>query len=115
MFSFTFCKRSFCLPVVEAAAFGKPSIVTNAGSLPELVNNGETGFIVNIGDASMLASKMYLVAVDDNLRRKMGVNAKERAQKFKISNVAKQTLNAYSSWSSIDRISFLAEVISSKQ
>jgi glycosyltransferase involved in cell wall biosynthesis len=91
-------REGFGLPVIEAASFGKPSIVTNTGSFPELVNNGETGFIVNVGDTSALASKMYLVGVDNDLRRKMGANAKKCGQLFKISSIATKTLNIYSNF-----------------
>lgn len=90
-------RESFCLPVIEAASFEKMTIVSNAGSLPELVSDGETGFVVNVGDVNALASKMYLVTVDDRLRRKLGANAKVRSQLFKMSEIAKQTVNSYRS------------------
>jgi glycosyltransferase involved in cell wall biosynthesis len=90
-------REGFCLPVIEAASFEKPSIVTDTGSLPELVSDRETGFIVNVCDASGLADKMYLVAVDGNLRRKIGANAKKRSQLFKISTIARKTVSTYSS------------------
>ena len=89
-------REGFCLPVIEAASFEKPSIVTNTGSLPELVSDGETGFVVNVGDVRAMASRMYLLTTNNDLRRKMGANAKKRSQLFKISRISKQTINAFS-------------------
>jgi len=88
-------RESFCLPVIEAASFAKASIVSNVGSLPELVENKKTGLVVNVGDELSLARSMYLMIVDDNLRRRMGLNAIKKANFFKISNVAKRTLKIY--------------------
>lgn len=82
--------EGFCLPVIEAALFGKPSIVSDVGSLPELVIDGETGFIIKQKDAIALAEKMLLLASDPELVRFLGTNAKRNAQRFTIKNTAKQ-------------------------
>ena len=81
--------EGFCLPVIEAAMFGKPAIVSNTGSLPELVIDGENGFIVPVADTITLAERMYQIAVSKQLRRHMGEKAKRFSQRFKISNIAK--------------------------
>lgn len=80
--------EGFCLPVVEAAMFGKPAIVSNAGSLPELVIDGENGFVVPVADIATLAEKMYQIAVDKQLRNQMSAKAAEFSQRFKISRAA---------------------------
>lgn len=51
--------EDFCLPVIKAALFCKPSIVSEVGSLPELVIDSETGFIIKAKDAVALAKKCY--------------------------------------------------------
>jgi glycosyltransferase involved in cell wall biosynthesis len=84
--------EGFCLPVIEAAMFGKPAIVSNTGSLPELVVDGESGFIVPVADTITLAERMYQIAVNKQLRRYMGEKAKQFSQRFKISNVAKKLI-----------------------
>jgi glycosyltransferase involved in cell wall biosynthesis len=81
--------EGFCMPVIEAAMFGKPAIVSNTGSLPELVVNGESGFIVPVADTITLAERMYQIAVNKELRMYMGEKAKQFSQRFKISNIAK--------------------------
>jgi glycosyltransferase involved in cell wall biosynthesis len=81
--------EGFCLPVVEAAMFGKPAIVSNVGSLPELVVDCENGFIVPVADTTTLTERMYQIAVDEQLRRRMGEKARQLSQRFKISSVVK--------------------------
>ena len=76
--------EGFCLPVIEAAMFEKPSVVTNIGSLPELVIDGETGFVVPIGDVNTLADRMNQIIINTELRKKMGNNARKRAENFTI-------------------------------
>lgn len=80
--------EGFCLPVIEAAMFKKPVIVTNVGSLPELVVDGENGFVVPVADTATLAEKMYQIAIDEQLRHQMGAKAANYSQRFKISNTA---------------------------
>jgi len=81
--------EGFCLPVVEAATFGKPAIVSNTGSLPELVVDGENGFVVPVADVAALAEGMYQIAVNEQLRKRKGERAKQLSQRFKISNTVK--------------------------
>jgi mannosyltransferase len=75
--------------VVEAAMLGKPAIVSNTGSLPELVVDGENGFIVPLANVAALAERMYQIAVNEQLRKRMSEKAKQLSQRFKISNAAK--------------------------
>jgi glycosyltransferase involved in cell wall biosynthesis len=84
--------EGFCLPIIEAEMFGKPSIVTNVGSLPELVTDNENGFVVPVADATALADKLYRIAVDSNLRKKMGDSAKSRSTVFTIKKTASNLL-----------------------
>jgi glycosyltransferase involved in cell wall biosynthesis len=81
--------EGFCLPVIEAAMFNKSAIVTNAGSLPELVVDGENGFIVPVSNVAMLAERMLQIATNEQLRKRMSEKAKLFSQKFKISNTVK--------------------------
>ena len=68
--------ESFGVAVVEAEACGIPVIVSNIGGLPEVVKNQETGFIVQHGDYVAAAEKMLLLSNDNDLRKKMGSNAR---------------------------------------
>ena len=46
--------ETFCNVVMEAAACGVPSIVSDQGALPERIRHGETGWMFNAGDAEQL-------------------------------------------------------------
>lgn len=85
--------EGFCLPVIEAAMFGKPAIVSDAGSLPELVDDGIDGYVVPVGDVSRLAERIYILATDQGMVKRMSLKAKEKAHRFEINNIAKVTLS----------------------
>jgi glycosyltransferase involved in cell wall biosynthesis len=71
---FALPSRGDCLPQVlaEAAAAGLPLVATPTGAVPEIVRDGENGFLVPIGSAARLASALRLLVDDPTLRRRMG-------------------------------------------
>jgi len=81
--------EGFCLPVIEAAMFGKPSIAFGSGSLPELINDNLSGFVVAVGDVNTLSLRMYQMCTDDDLRMSIGNEAKRYSRNFTISRCAK--------------------------
>jgi N-acetyl-alpha-D-glucosaminyl L-malate synthase BshA len=58
-------KESFGLSALEALASGVPVIGTNAGGLPEVVRNGETGFLCGVGDVEGMADAAIMLLSDD--------------------------------------------------
>src|SRR5216683_1416320 len=71
---FALPSRGDCLPQVlaEAAAAGLPLVATPTGAVPEIVRDGENGFLVPIGSIARLASVLRLLVDDPALRRRMG-------------------------------------------
>lgn len=63
---------AFPLVVLEAMRAGLPVISSNEGALPEIVNNGETGFVVPKNSDTALAEKIELLLKNEPLRLKMG-------------------------------------------
>jgi glycosyltransferase involved in cell wall biosynthesis len=84
--------EGFCLPVVEAGAFGKPAIVSSAGSLPELVSDEESGYVVSVGDSEKLAQRIREFSDDTELVRRMGQKALEHSRNFRISDSARNLI-----------------------
>ena len=68
--------ESFGLAVLEAQACGVPSITSNAGGLPEVNLDGETGFTINVGDISTFASRIEQLIDDADLRKRFSKNAR---------------------------------------
>jgi len=63
-----------CLPMalVEAGAAGLPTISTNVAAIPEIVREGETGFLIEPGDLGGLVERIRSLARDPALRGRMG-------------------------------------------
>jgi glycosyltransferase involved in cell wall biosynthesis len=75
------------LVVNEVMNAGKPVIVTRtAGCAPDLVRDGENGFVVPVGDVDLLASKLRQLIQDADLRSKMGEAGKQLVSKFSYEN-----------------------------
>lgn len=71
--------ESFGMAALEAMASEVPVIATNSGGLPEVVTDGETGFLLPVGDVAAMAERGIEILRDDALRRKMGKRARESA------------------------------------
>jgi glycosyltransferase involved in cell wall biosynthesis len=66
--------------LMTAYVFAKPVVATEVGCLPEYVLHGETGLLVPPKDPSELAKAISLLLLDDDLRRRMGENARRLAE-----------------------------------
>lgn len=79
-------KESFGLAALEAMACEVPVISTNTGGLPELMVQGVTGFMSNIGDVEDMTRNSLFVLDKNNLPR-FKENALARAKEFDITNI----------------------------
>lgn len=62
---------------IEAMAHGKPIVAFDSGGISEWLSNGKTGFLVQIGDTEMLATKIMTLLNDPELGRIMGKNGRK--------------------------------------
>ncbi|MHC1775901.1 MAG: glycosyltransferase family 4 protein [Lentimicrobium sp.] len=79
--------RSEALPyaIIEAGLFEIPAIGSNVGGIPELIINGETGFLFCVEDHEELAEKLIFLSENESLRNEMGVNSrKHKIENFKM-------------------------------
>ena len=67
------------VPPIEAMASEVPVVATRGGGLKEIVEEGKTGLLVERGDASALANAILYLLQNEDLRRKMGKAARQRA------------------------------------
>ena len=96
----------FCLPstkreglprsVIEAMAYRVPPVVTDAGGSPELVVDGECGFVVPPRDAAALAEAIGKLHRDAELRTRFGDAARERiGTAFRNEDTVRKTIALY--------------------
>lgn len=69
----------FGLVLIEAAAAGKPVVATRVGGIPEVVVDGESGFLVETGDVPAMADRVQRLVDDSILRVRLGEAARVRA------------------------------------
>jgi len=85
------------LSVIEAMAAGLPIVSTDVGGVPELLQDGKEGFVVEPGRAEQLSEAMMVLLNNAGLRRAMGTAASTRAkEKFDVSAMVKAYEELYS-------------------
>jgi len=93
------------LPYIEASqsgiiplayAFKKPVVVTDVGSIPEVVDDGETGYIVPPRNPKKLAEAIIDLLKDKEKRKRMGENAFRKTQgELSWDSIAVKTIEVY--------------------
>jgi glycosyltransferase involved in cell wall biosynthesis len=92
------------LTVIEAASFGLAIVMTDVGCAGEVIKNGESGFVVPVGDKVALKQAMIKLIEDGELRKKMGEAARQAVLKLPGKE---QTLFLYlASWQKAARHTF---------
>lgn len=66
--------------ILEGMLLGKPVVASAAGGVPELIRNGETGFLFEPGDAAALADHLIRLFDDADLQASIGRSARKWAQ-----------------------------------
>ena len=86
----------FARPIIEAAAMAVPSVASDLGGPRELVDDGETGFLVPPPDPAALADAISRLLADPPLARQMGERAYQHArQRFDAQKNAAATIALY--------------------
>ena len=82
--------EGFGLVYLEAMACGKPVIGGAHGGAPEVIEDGKTGYLVQHGDVSQLATSLETLLSDPALAAEMGARGRERVERdFKFDAFAK--------------------------
>jgi N-acetyl-alpha-D-glucosaminyl L-malate synthase BshA len=87
--------ESFGLAALEAMACHVPVLSSNAGGLPELIVNGENGFMCEVGDIESMAESAKKVLTSEAILKEFKAKAYKTAQKFDIEIILPQYESYY--------------------
>ena len=92
-------KEAFGLVNVEAMACGVPVIATNIGGMPEIIEHGKTGYLINPSKIETeIAEYVLQLFFDVNMRQEMGVNSFKRVEEhFTWEKSSQRLLSVYRS------------------
>ena len=65
------------MSILEAMSYSVPVVSTTVGGIPELVSDGETGFLIEPGDLDVLYRKLKCLIEDKELKKKFGEKARQ--------------------------------------
>jgi N-acetyl-alpha-D-glucosaminyl L-malate synthase BshA len=89
-------QESFGLAALEAMACEVPVVASRVGGVPEVVTDGETGYLAEVGDVEKMADDAARLLSDDAARRAMGRRARESAlSRYSTDLVIPQYLDFY--------------------
>ena len=84
------------LSVLEAMASATPVVASRIGGIPEVVVDGETGFLVEPGDVEALQDRLATLLADRRLARRLGDSARSAViERFTWKACAERCLAAY--------------------
>ena len=98
LFAMSSVTEGMCTALVDAMAAGKVSVATAVGGIPEVVDDGVTGYLVPPRDPKAMATRIVHLLKDESLRARMGRAARERArERFTLERMIAGTAAVYRS------------------
>lgn len=83
--------EGFGMVLIEAMACGLPVVSFDCPAGPdEIITDGVDGLLVPSGDVHTLAEKLMVLMSDENLRRRLGQQARQTAQRYEMTTIANQ-------------------------
>ena len=87
------------LSIIEAFASGLPVVTTNAGGIPDMVTDRETGLMVDRNDPEAIAEQVIQLLSDNVLALRLASRAGEASHKYTWAAVRREWLRLYSALS----------------
>lgn len=79
--------ESFGMGILETMSYGKPILATRVGGVPEVVDNGKTGYLFKVGDVKGFTNQLNIMMDNLETTNKMGEEAKKVASERFCSSV----------------------------
>ncbi len=76
--------EAFGLVILEAMSVGRPVIATNVGAIPEIIDDGVNGYLVEPNNSEQIAGNVIKLFSEENLLTELGRNARKKAEEFTI-------------------------------
>lgn len=96
IFSLSSTTEGTAMALLEAGAIGIPAVVTDVGGNPEVVLHDKTGLVVPPGNAEALADAFLQLAQNCELRKSMGVAAREHVKDhYSTDSMVEKYLSVY--------------------
>jgi glycosyltransferase involved in cell wall biosynthesis len=95
VFALSSIHEGLSIALIEAMALGKPSVVTSAGGLVEVVRDGVDGFVVPSRNPAAQAAAIVRLAHDPGLSSRFAVEARRRAVEFDIRKTVRRIETVY--------------------
>lgn len=90
--------EGFGLTVLEAMSCGVPVIATRAGAWPDIIEDGVDGYLIDIGDANTLETRLRTLMMDEKRRQTMGENSRRKVvTEYTVEREAEALLDYYRS------------------
>ncbi|HVA97104.1 MAG TPA: glycosyltransferase family 4 protein, partial [Candidatus Acidoferrales bacterium] len=80
---------------LEAMRNGIPVIATKVGGIPEWLNDGKTGFLIEPKNQKQIAEKVIILFKDKELMNRMSIEAKNKVKKFSIEKQVERLEEVY--------------------
>lgn len=87
--------ETFGLAALEAMSCGVPVVASDIGGLPELVTQGESGFLCPLGDIDAFTTRVRQILTDQGLQQRMAHAARQRALEFNVEKIVVQYESYY--------------------
>jgi len=104
-------EEPFGIALLEAMACARPLVVTRAGGMPEVVEDGVNGFLVRMGDHEELADRCLTLLTDRRLAAQMGRQGHERVrERFSRERMVDDTVRVYERLLGLDSLRAEGEI-----
>jgi glycosyltransferase involved in cell wall biosynthesis len=95
LFALPSLHEGLAIALIEAMALGRPAVVTRAGGLTEVVEDGKQGLVVDPGNSQTLADAIITLLQDAALRKRFGAAGRLRAADFDVRKAVRRHEQIY--------------------